>query len=51
MLRHKYAEAVPVHLRMEMGGTEGQRLLVAVMQRLRPAEGLAISDHRVGFRV
>lgn len=46
-IKHKYADDVPVKLRLEMGGTEDQRLLVAVMRRLGPAEGMAIFDRKV----
>jgi len=51
MLKHKYADDVPVHLSLEMGGTEDQRLLVANMRRTGPAVGLAIFNHRVRYNV
>jgi len=46
MIKHKYADDVPVHLKMGPGGTDDQRLLVAVMRRTGPSEGMAIFDHK-----
>lgn len=47
MIKHKYADNVPVRLHMCPGGTDDQRLFVAVMRRTGPSEGMAIFDHKV----
>ncbi|WIA28374.1 hypothetical protein OEZ86_010920 [Tetradesmus obliquus] len=45
-IRHKYAQDVPVSIKFEMGGTESQRVLVAVMKKLSETVPMAAFDHK-----
>ena len=46
-IKHKFGDPVPVHVRLEAGGSDDQRLFVAVMQRSGPSEGMAIISQKV----
>ncbi|KAG2487286.1 hypothetical protein HYH03_014127 [Edaphochlamys debaryana] len=45
LLQHKYAEEVPVSIRVEMGGTGDQRLLVLAMTRRDDVVATIVFDH------
>eukprot|EP00882_Tetradesmus_deserticola_P006573 GHRQ01006917.1.p1 GENE.GHRQ01006917.1~~GHRQ01006917.1.p1 ORF type:complete len:1485 (+),score=562.58 GHRQ01006917.1:723-5177(+) len=45
-IRHKYAQGVPVRIKFEMGGTESQRVLVAVMTKLAETVPMAAFDQK-----
>lgn len=46
LIKHKYAEDVPVYMTFQMGGTRDQRLLVVTMKRTAPTEAMAVFDHK-----
>lgn len=48
-LCHKYAEDVPVELKIEMGGTEDQRLLVARLHRKSEVPAMMAFDRHLGL--
>ncbi|KAG2422329.1 hypothetical protein HXX76_016114 [Chlamydomonas incerta] len=45
LITHKYAEEVPVTLRVDMGGTDDQRLLVLSMTRRGETPPMIVFDH------